>query len=878
MRLLSKLCALFRKGKLDAGMSEEMRTHLELQTAQNISRGMKADEARYAAQREFGGVEQIKERARDARGGVWLEQLGKDVGYAWRQVRRAPGFAAIAVLTFALGIGLVTVQFSFVRGVAFTGPRFEGAERVVTLTTAKREGGEAVTSLRHFLELRSAQTSFEQIAAFKRGGVVLSGEGVLARPHIGVDAAAEVFAIARAQPLLGRTLRVDDNAPGAPRVAVLGWQVWQADFGGDVAVVGRVVRVNGEPATIVGVMPAGFEFPIAEEVWTNLPLPAAATAASWLDRVQIVARLRPDASLARAQAEMETIVARATVDAPKRGPIGVHAVLVPFAQGELGRPFLVIVWTLFLIAALVLVLACVNIANLLYARAVRQRHELAVRTALGASRGRLVRQMLGLSLMLAGMGAAAGVVVAAWAAPLMNVLLTDPRKPYWIKVATDWPVVAAVAALTVAVGVMAGLMPALRSSRLRPNTVLRDGGGAGQLALGRAGRGLSLVQIALAATVLTVGTVLWRGVLHLARENYPPEVDRVLAASRLSAPPEQAGTSSPEATRRLLPDLLERAGALPGVERVAATGRGWTTPLVVEGANAAENAKAGQFPSLAVSADYFSVFDVKALRGRVFAPSDFAPGAAPVVAVNESAARRYWPDADPVGRRVRYENTEGLGDWHTVVGVVPDLPLPRRSWELHAPGLYSPLDLAVPADATLLVRVAGDPAALALPVRRVLHELAPDRVFHLGVQPLTAAIDSQLQILRLLSGLAAVFGGCGVLLAALGIFGVQAFFVESRRREFGVRLALGARPAQLLALVFQHGAWQLALGAPLGLAGGWALVRVLRGTTLLSPVAEIDAAACAIAASVLLAAVFLACWLPARRAAKVDPMVALRCE
>jgi predicted permease len=460
----------------------------------------------------------------------------------------------------------------------------------------------------------------------------------------------------------------------------------------------------------------------------------------------------------------------------------------------------------------------------------------------------------------------------------MNVLLTDPRKPYWIKVTTDWPVLVAVAALTVAVGLVAGLVPALRTSRLRPSAVLRDGGGAGQLALGRVGRGLSLVQIALAATVLTVGAVLWRGVLQLARENYPPDAAHVLAASRLSAPPARTEASAAAASRRLLPDLLERAARLPGVERTAATGRGGLTPLVVEGFDRSESAKADQFPSLTVSADYFAVFGTGALRGRVFGAGDFAPGAARVVLVNESAARRYWPGADPLGRRVRYEDADGLGDWSTVVGIVPDLPLSRRSWELHTPGIYAPLDPTAATDATLLVRTAGDPATLVGPVRRVLQELAPDAVFYLGVQPLRSAIDAQLQILRLLSGLAAVFGGCGVLLAALGIFGVQAFFVESRRREFGVRLALGARPAQLVRDVLRRGAAQLALGAPLGLVGGWALVRVLRGTTLLSPVAKIDAGACAMVAGVLGLAVLFACWLPARRAAKVDPMVALRCD
>jgi predicted permease len=668
-------------------------------------------------------------------------------------------------------------------------------------------------------------------------------------------------------------LQPADNQPGAPLVVVLGWKAWQVDFGGAADVVSRAVRMNGEPATIVGVMPRGFEFPVSEELWTNLRLPAAPAATDWFDAVQLLGRLAPGLSLAAAQTEVETVMTGLVADTPKKGAVGVRAVVAPFARNEIGRAFEVILWTWFTLAALVLALGCLNVANLLYARALRQRHELAVRAALGAGRGRLIRQMVCLSSLLAGLGAAGGVVVARWTAPWLNPLLNDPRKPYWVRIEADWHVILAVGILTAIVGVIAGIIPALRVLRLDPGAVLHDGGRATGHSLGRSGRGLAMVQMALAAGVLVVGAVLTRGSVRVARGQFPPQADRVLVARQLSSPTREGPDASPAT---LLPRLLERAEGLAGVETVAALGRGLETPIELPGMDPAERTRAGQFPAEAVSADYFAVFGVRPSRGRAFTPSEIS-ARAKVVVVNESCARRFWPDRDPVGQQIRFEGWEGRLDWHTVIGVVPDLPMQRNRRQLHRPGIYHPLDLTQPARASLLVRTAGDPAALARPLRDALREFAPDRVFA-AVRPMPEEIAESLQLLRLLSGLALVYGVSGLLLAALGIFGMQMFFVECRRREFGVRLALGARPDQISRLVLRRDFAQLAAGLAVGLAGGWGIDRVLQATSLLEPVAQFDAAALWPAAATLVLAALAGCWLPARRAANVDPMVALRCE
>jgi predicted permease len=343
-----------------------------------------------------------------------------------------------------------------------------------------------------------------------------------------------------------------------------------------------------------------------------------------------------------------------------------------------------------------------------------------------------------------------------------------------------------------------------------------------------------------------------------------------------------AGEAGNAFRRALFSALAERSAALPGVEGTALTNRdpvesGWGTPIEVAGRPEADTNNGTQFPAEWVSPNYFQIFGLRALRGRLLTEADQS-AAAPVVVINESCARRFWPGEDPVGKQVRFEGQIGKLGWHTVVGVVADLPMKGVGKERHLPGLYVPLDLAEPPRAMhLLLRTAGDPLALGLPLRGILKELAPDQPFK-AVQTLQQSIDQRMLLIRLLCGLALVFGVAGGLLAALGIFGVMAFFVEQRRREFGVRLALGALPGQILRLVLRRGLGQLTMGLAIGLTLGWALNRPLGNLAVLRAITQADASIFLLVAGVVTASVLLACWLPARRAAKVDPLEALRAE
>ena len=881
-QIFFRLQPLFRRRQIEAEMSEEMRVHLEMATAANVAAGMSPTEARYAARREFGGVEQVKESYRDARGLPWLEDGLRDLRYAVRQLARTPGFTAITVLTLALGIGLVTVQFSFVYGALIKGLPFEGAERIQAIEAVNQSGGWAITSLRHYLALKGEQTSFECFAAYLRSGIDVSGESLLARRYPGAEATTELFSLTGVRPMLGRALQAADNLPGAPRVLVLSHTVWKNDFATDPGIVGRALRVNAEPATVVGVMPEGFNFPLAEQAWTNLRLPASAAAVRWSEPISMVGRLRAGTTLAQARSEFSVLMERIGAEVPARGHIGTRMKIVPYAENEVGGPFTSVLWTLQALVGLVLVLACINVANLIHARALRHRHELAVRAALGASRGRLVRQMLCLSTTLAALGAAAGVVCALWAVQALNPFLTDPKKPYWVALEIDWRVLIGVAGLTLFVGLVAGLAPALRTLKLDPNAVLRDGG-MGATALGRWSRVLAVTQIALSAAVLVVAAVLSRGTLAAGHDNYPGDASRLVVASCVVNVPEGAPDRAAREARRaaLFRALAERGAALPGVECAAASDRDPVddfvrTPSEVAGRPVVDDNNGAQFPAEWVSPDYFRVFGLRALRGRLLTETDRA-GAAPVVVINESCARRFWPGEDPLGQQVRFESMEGRQPWHTVVGVVADLPMSGVGKERHTPGLYAPLDLATSSRIHLLLRTTGDPVALVLPLRNLLKELAPDLPFK-SVLTLQQAIDQRLLLIRLISGLALVFGATGGLLAALGVFGVTAFFVEQRQREFGIRMALGAQSGQILGLVLRRGLGQLALGLLIGLALGWALNLPLQRLSMLSAIARADAGILLLVAGVVTASVLLASWLPARRAAKVDPLEALRAE
>jgi putative ABC transport system permease protein len=803
-----------------------------------------------------------------------------DFRLALRTLAKSPGFTAIAVLTLALGIGLVTVQFSLVYGALFKGLPFERSERIQLIAT-RNETRETLTSLRHFARLREQQHSFDFLAAYQGTRVNVSGVEVVARQYPGVACTSDVFAMTGVAPVLGRTLQPNDNQPGAPRVLVLGGKIWRNDFGSDPAVIGRSVRIDRQPATIIGVMPEDFGFPVKEQVWTNLVLPPTGTE-SWYIFVEVIGRLRADTTLAQARTELSVLAGSITRDRPKTENIGTRFTVMPFARYQV-HGLDNVLYTLLAVVGLVLVLSCINVANLLHVRALHQQHDLAIRLALGAGRARLFRQSLIVSLLLASLGAVAGLLLAAWGAPIVNQFLTDPQKPYWVAVDVNGYVLGVAIALTIGVGVAAGMLPAWRSLRVDPLVALRDGG-ATSTAHGpaRVAGVLTLAQIILSTTVLVIGAVLARGVHRAAVSCYPADTSRILTALTVYQGEPRASDDAKRGARQLQRTLLlSRVAALPGVQAVELTTRdpdraGLSMPVEIEHHSVAPESRP-QVPVEYVTPGYFRIFGIAPVRGRLFDAPTAANGD-PVVIVNEAFARSFWPGGNPIGQRCRFEDAEHTPQWHTVVGVVPDLCQTGVGQNLHRPGAYLLIDTEAPSYRTNLLLVGnGDLAAYVRPLQTILHEIAPDQPFQ-SILTLDALIDRRLQLPRVISSLATVFGVAAAFLAAIGIYGTTAFNVERRRRELGLRLALGATNLRLIGCVLRRGLMQLAIGLPVGIGIGHLLNHPLQQLPMLRGIASAEPTDVALGVITVAVSLLLACWIPAHRATRINPIETLRAE
>jgi predicted permease len=878
MNVFARLRAFFRKEKLDHDMAEEMRFHLAQRAADHVEDGMSPDEARHAAHRKFGGIEQIKEFARDQRGGLWLDQFFQDLRYATRTLAKAPRHTAIAVFTLALGIGLGAIQFSIVNGVQ-RGLPFENAGRIALVQPRNASGRVQAARLADISTWRETQRSFEQLAAFTRTTLEIGGENLGTRSYRGAAFSAGLVEMLGVRTVLGRTFTLDDERTDAPPVLLLREWVWRDDFGGDPAIVGRTVRLRGEPATIVGVLPDGFGFPENEHVWVNLRPTVApgASRAGAANSASLLGLLRAGVTMNTAQTEFDVLVRQVEVDraAAATGPS--RAFVRPVIDSDGGKVGVLALALLGVVGG-VLALACLNVANLLSARAVQRGPELAVRSALGASRGRLVRQLLTESLLLALLGAVGGVLLAYWGVLLLNrQFAAIPDKPFWFVVDLDQRVLLFAIAITGVVGLLSGLFPALRATRRGAGEMIKDasGGGGQGFRLGRINRGLVVGQLTLSCAVLVITSVFVNALWQKSRIALPFDAEAVQSAElRLAT----AGFATPAARARFYDELLQRARALPGVTAATLTDR---YPVERSGVYMAIELADGEAPrdgigvavSDAVAPGFFRDLQIPLREGREFAEGD-GPGSERVAVVNESFARMAWPGESAVGKRFRPASAKPDEPWLTVVGVVTDLPsdrTPRASAYYHVP-----LRQQLPAEVLWYVRTAGDVHLAVRPLRELVRSLSADvpvdRPMTLG-----ARIRETIVPLRIFGGLGLAFGASALFLAAVGIYGMTAFAVQQRTREFGIRLALGAKPADLLAFVMRQGTRQLAMGLAIGLLLGWAGSQPV-GKSLSGHVNSMGVLVYGLVLAVISAAAGIALWLPARRAAKVDPMVALRAE
>ena len=809
-----------------------------------------------------------------------IENVLQDARYALRALRRTPGFTVVAVLTLALGIGATTTIFSVVNAVVLRPLPFQDPGRLVRVWDTNPHGGDFSTSDATYLDLRERNRSFVEMAAFSdtRRSLVLTGlcarDSGDCEPERLQSAAvtASIFPLLGAAPSLGRTFTtMEDRPSGDSRVVLLGYDLWVHRFGSDPRLLGRGITLDGQSYTVVGVMPAGFAFPSPAELWVPLVVDRRR------DRdehdLTVIGRLGPGMTLDRASADLQRVAGELGTEYPRtNADWGVR--VVSFSDWMIGPQLERAVFVLLGAVGFLLLMACANIANLLIARGSARQAEVGVRAALGASRARLAGQFLTESVLLALIGAAAGLGIASWATALVRTL-GPANIPRLRDVGMDAQVLGFTLILALGTSIIFGLAPALQISRVELQATLRQGArGAIPRGRTRIRSVLVVVQIALAMVLLVGAGLMFGSFLRLQSVPVGFDASNVLTVP-LQLPEERYADETRQA---FFESVRARIASIPGVQYVGATStdplRQWGFSNDVTPEDRAAEAPAGGFMQAgwrSVTPGFFRAMGIPLLQGRLLTDADGAGGTQPVV-ITRSMASRLWPDDDPIGKRLFWGGTDGAP--HTVVGVVGDI----RDVQLDAdpaPLLFLPYGEVPVPGMTLVIRTAGDPASVAGAVRREINaedrELPLPEVSSLAESRSAAVAEPRFRML-LLAG----FAAAALLLATVGIYGVMAFTVAQRTREIGVRIALGAHTRRVFALVLRQGMVLAGIGVIVGLAGSLAVTRFLQ--SLLFGISATDPVTLVAVALLLGAVTLIGAYLPARRAARIDPIVALREE
>jgi predicted permease len=871
---------LWRRGQMEEQLEKEMRFHLDQHAIDLIAHGRSPEEARRQARLAFGGPEQVKEECRDARGTRWLEDLWQDVRYAVRALRQRPGFAVVALLTLALGSGGTTVMFAVMNGVLLKPLSYPEPERLVALhEQTDTHGGLLQVAYPTFLDWERESRTLAPMAAWTYSGGTVSEPGD-AEFESGREISPELFSVLGMPLIRGRAFLPDDDRPGAAPVVIISDHLWQRRFDRRSAAVGLPLVLDGRPYTIVGIAPAGFQLDGQVELFTPLGQNRTPRMQSREARfLHVLARLRPGVTMGEAQTELALIGHRLSERYPTSNA-GVGLLALPLRQEIVGdvRPTL---WLLFGAVTLVLLIACVNVASLLLARAVSRERELTMRVALGASRGRLVRQGLTESAVLALSGGMLGVLVAG-VGTRPFLMLWPGSLPRVAEVRLDGRVLLFALAGSLVSGLLFGIAPAVRAPGRALDHTLRAGARSVAGGYRRLYAGFVTSEIALAVVLLVAAGMVGRTLLRLSALNPGVDIRNVLV-TRLAMSPDPLG--NPEQIRAAWQDVLDRARHVPGVRSVALTdiipmrvGTNalgyWTTPAPPP-PNTMPVALA-----TTVTPDYLTVMGIPLRQGRFFNEQDRI-GAEPVVVIDEVLARHAFGGQDPVGKRLV---VQALGP-SKVLGVVGHV----RHWGLADDDqarvrdqIYSPL-AQVPGPLLRLfssfmsvaVRTNVPPLNLIEPLRRSIRGRSGDLALY-EVRTMEQLADATLARQRFLSSLFSIFAGLALFLACIGLYGVLAYLTGQRVPEIGVRMALGASAADVIYLVLRQSLGMIVSGVAVGTLVAFAAGRVLEG--LVQGIGPIEPSTFAIVIPLLMIAAVIASLVPARRASRVDPISALRQE
>jgi putative ABC transport system permease protein len=891
--LLFRLHAIFQRKKVETELDDELRAHYEHEAAKYVKAGMSCEEARRRAQLALGGIEQTKEACRQARGTHFLETTWQDLRYAFRVLRKSPGFTTVAVLTLALGIGANTAIFGLVNSALLRALPFRQPEGLVHIWTTDESGETHTPSPPEFLALQKNSTAFEQITGAGWADFFYGSDQSTWQNLSAFLVTANWLPTLGIQPILGRNFLNEEQIPGHDAVVILSYDCWRNRFHRDPNIIGRQIAVNRRTVTIVGVLPQSLG-PYYEEIDMFAPLVLESyvkdgNLRAGIIRVQIAARLKHGVTLEQARSETEVLARQL------RGPRAAadrsgHLIVEDFAEmfrhpGPTRQNAQRGLWIAAAAAGVVLLIACANVASLLLARGVKRQREVAVRVALGCSRGRMIRQLLTESALLFLCGGGLGVLVAQWGGDIIGKAASGLVPGAYLRI--DGRVLTVSLGISLLSALFFGMIPALQTTRTHLSERLKDAARNVAGSRPRRSRNLLVVfQIALGMVLLVGFGLLLRSLLHVESSSIGYDPNSVLAAT-LRLPPSRY--TDPLARARLIRETLDRTRAMPGVTSIGAT-----DSLPMDGAESAalkiERSSPGTPPIVeevyfvSVSPEYFSTLRVSMLTGRAFRDSD-SRASSPVAIVNETFAKQYFPRANPVGYRIAMAGSPPI--WQEIVGVVSDFRQRNPEEDLR-PLAYFPLAQTLPGRWSMAIRVrsSADLRNAAQSLDNWLRPVDPQLYWQLETMKQQIYNSESLTLRRPLITLLASFGGLALMLAVVGVFGVTSYSVMERTREIGIRVALGAARTGIARLVLRETLLLTLAGVAVGTLGAFAMTRFFPtqgigwsgSGVFLYGVSRTDTLTYACSAALLTVVALAASWIPAQRATRVDPIVALRHE
>lgn len=858
--------------------SAELESHLQMHIDDNLRSGMTHDEARRNALIKLGGMEQVRQAYREREGLPWMETLWQDIRFGSRMLRKHPGLTTISILTLALGIGATTAIFSAVKAVLMAPLPYKDPGRIVAVWTASpASGGQPMPSSPGDFAVWKRSGVFADLAPSFDDEMTLTGQGA---PQflLGYAVSANYLRILGVQPQLGRLYSGQEDKPGGPNVALLSDHLWRTTFHSNPNIAGTTIVMDGKPYTVLGVMPSGFNYPPSIEVWMPSAMAPSAFDNFKDTYVRILGRLKPGVTLEQAQQALNKIEAQLAASHPDTDS-GNHVVLMPLRNelsGDIRKPLLILMGAV----GLVLLIACANAAGLALARDAERQREIAVRLALGATRLRLLRQFITESLLLAVIGGSAGILLAIAGARFLLTLFPNDVANLNIPKITSIPIDRGVflfaIAVTLLTALLSGIAPVLKAMQTEADTAIKDMARGNTRQSNRSRSIIVAAEIALSLVLLTGAGLVVTSLQKVLDTNLGFQSDHLLSMQVL-LPPDRYGNNDP-ARRAFLESVLKKLNAIPGVSSAAATnflplsGFWGTTDFLLRGQAPPRNVEAPEADNLIISPGYLRTMGIPLLRGRAFTAADRA-GGAQVAMINQTMANQYFKDRDPIGEQLNL-GTPAKPDWWQIVGVAGDVKAFGQDQPTHLE-IYRPFDQIPFPLIAFTMRTETDPASLLRPAEQALWAVDPNLPVLKAIS-MDLLASQTLGVRRASSVLIASFALLALLLSCIGIYGVMAYAVTQRTQEIGVRMALGAKRVDVERMIMGFGVRLLLSGAVIGLAGAFVSSRLLR--SLLFEVSPLSPWIFSAAVAALVAVTMVASYLPARRAASIDPMRALRTE